>query len=75
MQIHTPGYCGTREGGGWNPSPEFLICCSILKRLSLQWKVFDLLNKMWYIIWVVALLESCDVTCYGRLLGCHLWFY
>ena len=22
-------------GGGWNPSPEFLICCSILKRFYL----------------------------------------
>ena len=27
-QIHTPG-------GGWNPSPEFLICCIILKRFYL----------------------------------------
>ena len=36
-------------GGGWNPFPEFLICCSISKRFSLQWKAFDLLNKMWYI--------------------------
>ena len=23
------------SGGGWNPSPEFLICCSILKRFYL----------------------------------------
>ena len=71
MQIHTPTAAQGRRGG-WNPSPEFLICCSILKRLSLQWKVFDLLNKMWYIIWVMALLESCDVTNYGRLLGWHI---
>ena len=55
MQIHTPTAAQGRRGG-WNPSPEFLICCSILKRLSLQWKVFDLLNEMWYIIWVMALL-------------------
>ena len=51
-----------QEGGGWNPSPEFLICCSILKRFYLKWKAFDLLNKKRYISWVVALLEACDVT-------------
>ena len=31
----------------------------------------DLLNKMKYILWVVALLEACDVTNNGR----HLGFY
>ena len=31
----------------------------------------DLLNKMKYILWVVALLEACDVTSNGR----HLGFY
>ena len=46
-----------------DPSPlEFLICCSISKRFCLQWKAFDLLYKMRYILWVVALLEVCDVT-------------
>ena len=30
----------------WNPSPEFLLSCSISKRFCLQWKAFDLLNKM-----------------------------
>ena len=60
---------------GWNPSPEFLICCSILKRLYLQWKAFDLLNKMRYILWLVALLEACYVTNNGRHLGGHLGFY
>ena len=29
---------------------------------------------MRYISWVVALLESCDVTKRGRHLGCHLGF-
>ena len=52
---------------GWvngTPPPllEFLICCSILKRFRLQWKAFDLLYSMRYILWVVALLEVCDVT-------------
>ena len=36
---------------------------------------FDLLNKMRYILWAMALLEACDVTSNGRHLGCHLGFY
>ena len=43
MQIHTPRVSRVvkvRGGGrGWNPSREFLICCSIL---ILKWKAFDL---------------------------------
>ena len=58
-------------GGGWNPSSEFLICCSILKRFYLYWKAFDLLNEIRYILWVVTLLEACDVTNNA----CHLGFY
>ena len=35
-QIHTPTVVqGGGGGNGWNPSPEFLICCSILKRFYL----------------------------------------
>ena len=41
----------------------------------LQYFAFDLLNKMRYILWVVALLEACDVTNNGRHLGRHLGFY
>ena len=59
------------KGGGWNPSPEFLICCSISKRFYLKWKAFDLLNKIRYILWVVALLKVCDVTNNGRHLGLY----
>ena len=70
-QIHTPTVVQGRRRGEWNPSPEFLICCSISKRFYFQWKAFDLLNKMRYILWVVALLETCDVTNNGR----HLGFY
>ena len=62
-------------GGGFNPSSEFVICCSILKQFYLEWKVFDLLNNMRYILWVVALLEACDVTDNGCHLGRHLGFY
>lgn len=32
---------------------------------------FDLLSKMKYILWVVALLEGCDVTKHGRHVGRH----
>ena len=53
MQIHTPTVV---QGGGVDGPPlEFLICCSISKRFYLQWKAFDILYKMRYILWVVAL--------------------
>ena len=51
--------------------PLRVLDCSISKRFYLQWKVFDLLYKMRYILWVVALLGACDVTNNGR----HLGFY
>ena len=57
------------------PGGDMLICCSISKRFYLQWKAFDLLNKMSYILWVVALLEACDVTNSGRHLDRRLGFY
>ena len=68
---------GGRGGGvgGWNPSPEFLICCNISKRFYLYWKAFDLLNKMKYILWMVALLEACGVTNNGRRLGIQRLIY
>ena len=50
---------------------EFLICRSISKRFYLQWKAFDLLNKIRYITSAVALPGTCDVTNNGR----HLGFY
>ena len=66
------------QGGGgvwWNPPLGFLISCNISKRFCLHWKAFDLLYKMRYILWVVALLEVCDVTKHGHRLGRHLGFY
>ena len=48
------------------PSLEFLICCSVSKLFCPQWKAFDLINKMRYILWVLALLEASDVTSNGR---------
>ena len=53
------------------PPRSFLICYSISKRVYLYWKAFDLLNKMRYIIWLMALMDACDVTNNGR----HLGFY
>ena len=50
---------------------QFLICCSISKRFYLLWKAFNLIYKMRYILWVVALLGACEVTNNGR----HLGFY
>ena len=75
--IPPPWYKGEEEGGGgWmEPVLEFLICWSIPKRFYLQWKAFDLLYKIRYILWVVALLGACDVTNNGRHLGRHLGFY
>ena len=62
--------------GWWNPCPSsFLICCSNSKRFCFQWKTFDLLDKMRYTLWMVALLEACNVTKHGCHLGPHLWFY
>ena len=40
-----------------------------------EWKAFDLLYKMRYILWVVALLGACDVTNNGRHLGRLVEFY
>ena len=45
------------QGGGVDGPPlEFLIRCSISKRFYLQWKAFDILHKMRYILSVMALL-------------------
>ena len=74
MQIHTPTVVQVGGVDGPPPPPpplEFLICCSVSKRFYLRWKAFDILYKMRYILWVVALLGACDVTNNGR----HLGFY
>ena len=63
------------EADGPPPPAGFLICCSISKRFSLQWKSFDFLHKIWHILWKVALLEICDATKHGRHLRLHLGFY
>ena len=57
------------------PPLEFLICGSTPKRFYLQWKALDLLYRMRYILWVVALLGAYDVTKNGCHLGRRLGFY
>ena len=66
--IYQPWYQGR---GLLEPLPRVFYMFSISKRFCLQWKAFDLLNKIMYILWVVALLNACDVTNNGR----HLVFY
>ena len=65
------------KGGGVDgtPVPRVLACCSISKRFCFQWKAFDLLDKMRHTLWVVALLQACNVTKHGCHLGPHLGFY
>ena len=79
MKSHTPTVVqGGGGGGGGLMEPlslEFLICCSISKRFCFQWKAFDLLVNLRYTLWVVALLEACNVTKHGCHLGPHLGFY
>ena len=41
--IPPPWYKG--GGGGWNPSTEFLICCSILKHLTFSGKSLIFLTR------------------------------
>ena len=69
--IPPPWYKGVVDEG-LPPSPlGFLICCNISKRFFLQWKAFELLYKIRYILLVVTLLKVCDVTKHGH----HLGFY
>ena len=44
---------------------------SISMRFCLQWKAFDIVYKIGYVLWVVALFEVSHVTKHGR----HLGFY
>jgi len=42
--------------------------------LSEKCKAFDFLDKMRYVLWVVELVEACDVTKLGCRFGRHLGF-
>ena len=68
--IPPPWYKG---GGGqrWMDPPRVFDMLQYFETILLPWKAFDLLYKMRYILWVVALLGTCDVANNGR----HLGFY
>ena len=44
------------------PLPGVFEMLQYFETILLEWKAFDLLNKIRYISWVVAQLEACDVT-------------
>ena len=53
------------------PLPRVFAVLQYFETICLHWKAFDLLNKLRYILLMVALLEACEVTNNGR----HLGFY
>ena len=57
------------------PLPGVFDMLQYFETIYLQWKAFDLLNKMRSILWVVAPQEACVVTNDGCHLGRHLGFY
>ena len=57
------------------PLPRVFEVLQYFETIFLWWKAFDLLNKKRYTLWVVALLEACDVTNGGCHLDRHLGFY
>ena len=73
MRIHTPTVVkGGGVGGSWmEPLPRVFYMLQYFETILPSWKAFHLLDKMRHILWVVALLEVCDVTKNGR----HLGFY
>ena len=63
------------RAGLMEPLVRVFYMLQYLKRHYFQWKTFDLLDKMRYKLWVMALLEVCEVTKHGRHLSPHLEFY
>ena len=57
------------------PLPGVFVILQYFETIYLWWKVFHVLNKMRYILWVVALREACDVTNNSRHLGRYLGLY
>ena len=56
-------------GGDGTPPLNFFFLETILA------SAFDLLNKLRLILWVVTLLEACDITKHARPFERHLGFY
>ena len=66
------------QGGLMEPLPRVIDMLQYFETIlpSVEnWKPFDLHSNMRYILWVMALLEACDVANNGRHLGSHLAFY
>ena len=59
------------QEGLMEPLPRVFDMLKYLETICVHWKAFDRLNKMKYILSVVALLEACDITKHGRHLGFH----
>ena len=74
---HTPTVVkyGRGRAGVLEPLPRVFYILQYFEKNYPQWKAFELLEKMKYILWVVALLETCSVTKHGSHLGRHLGFY
>ena len=72
-QIHTPTVVKGRVS--CNPPPPSFRYVAVFWNDFAFSGVFHVLNEMRYILWMVALLEACDVTTNGRHLGRHLGFY
>ena len=71
MQIQVQGEGGYKGGGWMEPLPGVFDMLQYFEAILLLVKAFDVLNQMRYILWVVALLEACNITNNGR----HLRFY
>ena len=69
----TPSW-STNQPIGDKKSPWVFDMLQYLKRFCLPSKAFHLLDKMRYILWMMALQEACDIIIYDRHLGHHLAF-
>ena len=72
---HTPTVVKYGRGEVLEPLPRVFYILQYFEKNHPQWKAFELLEKMKYILWVVALPETCAVTKHGCHLGRHLGFY
>ena len=59
-------------GGLIEPLARVSDMLQYFEKALLSVEAFDLLDKMRYNLWVVLLLEACDVTRHGRHLSTHL---
>ena len=69
-QISYP-HSGTGAGEMMELFPRFFNVLQYFETICLRWKASDLLNKIRFILWVVALLKAFNFANNGR----HLGFY